>query len=274
MGTLSNFATTELVDHMFKAAYTPASTLYLCLCTAEPTAASTGATIVETNYTGYARASFTASSFNAASGRKIVQALDITFPEAAVAGSSNITHYAICDASSNGNMLGFGSFTSAFGVVEGNTPKVAAAEIEISIGASSGAGFVDYTAHKMLDLMFRDTAYSTPSSSLHFGLTTDVVVDADESASDYTECSGGSYERKAVPSSAIDAASNGETTNNSVITWITPTGTWGTIASVIVCDASTAGHLLAFDSSNVIDQQVNSGDTVQISVGDFDCDLD
>ena len=89
MGTLSNYATTELVDHIFKAAYSPEATLYLCLCTAAPTAASTGSTITETDYTNYVRKSFTATSFNTAATRKIVQALDIEFAQAGGASTSD-----------------------------------------------------------------------------------------------------------------------------------------------------------------------------------------
>ena len=60
-----------MIDHVFKASYTPASTLYLCLCTSDPGVDSTGSTIAETNYTGYSRVSFTGSTkFAAASARK------------------------------------------------------------------------------------------------------------------------------------------------------------------------------------------------------------
>ena len=271
MGTLSDYATTKLVDHVFKTAYSPVATLYIALCTAAPTAASTGSTITQTNYTGYTRASFTASSFNAAATRKIVQALDITFPQASSVSGSNITHYAICDASTAGNMLAFGSFNSSWNVVSGNTPKVAAAQIEISIGASSGAGFTDYSVHQMLNLMFRNVAWSTPSTSIHFGLTTATLTDSSTSG---TEPSGNAYAREPVPASSFDAASAGVTTNNTAITFDTPSGTWGTITSIIIMNALTTGNMLAYDNSNVVDQIVNSGDTVQISIGAFDCNLD
>ncbi len=69
---LSNFATTKLIDHVFKTAYSPASTLYLALCTAAPTAASTGATITETDYPGYVRKSFTGSSVFAAAASRVI----------------------------------------------------------------------------------------------------------------------------------------------------------------------------------------------------------
>lgn len=274
MGTLSDYATTELVDHVFKAAYTPVTPLYLCLCTAAPTAASTGTTIVETDYTNYVRKSFTVTSFNAAATRKIVQALDIEFATAGGVSTSAISHYAICDAATLGNMLAFGAFNSSWNVVNGNTPKVAAAEIEISVGASTN-GFTDIAVHKMLNLMFRNIAWTTPSTSTHFGLATATIADANTMAT-ITECSGGSYAREPVPASSFDAAVAGVTTNNTAVTFDTPSGSWGLVTSMFGCNdlSGTAGDLLWFDNTNVVDQTPTTGDTVQVAIGAFDCDLD
>lgn len=272
MGTLSNYATTELVDHVFKAAYSPVSTHYLALCTAAPTAASTGSTITETDYGGYARKSFTgASIFSAAASRKVIQTTLLEMAQASGVSASNITHWAVLDAATNGNMLAFGAFNSAWNVVAGNTPKIPANEIEISIGASSGAGFTDYTAHKMLDLMFRNQAWSTPSSSIHFGLSTATLTDSSTSG---TEPSGNGYAREPVPASSFDAAALGVTTNNAAITFDTPTGSWGLCVSVIIMDALTSGNLLGYDNDNVTDQTPVADDTVQIEAGAFDLDLD
>lgn len=275
MGTLSDYATSKLVDHVFKTAYSPATTLYLCLCTAAPTAASTGSTITETDYTNYVRKSFDAATFNAAASRKIVQALDIEFAQAGGVSTSDITHYAICDASSAGNMLGFGSFNSAWNVVNGNTPKIASGEIEISIGASSGAGFTDIAVHKMLDLMFRNVTWTSPNNSIHFGLATATIADSDTMVS-ITECSGNGYAREPVPNTSFDSASAGVTTNNTAITFNTPTGTWGLVTSMFVVNdlSGTDGDLLAYDNDNIVDQTPTTDDTVQFAIGDFDVDLD
>ncbi len=37
MGSLSDYAENELLDHLFNAAYSPVATVYLALCTADPT---------------------------------------------------------------------------------------------------------------------------------------------------------------------------------------------------------------------------------------------
>jgi len=274
MGTLSNSATTELVDHVFKAAYTPVATLYLCLCTSAPTAASTGSSIVETDYAGYVRQAIDATYFNAATSRSITQALEVVFAKATGASTSNITHWAICDAATAGNMLAFGAFSTAWNPVANNTPKIAAGQIVISIGASVD-GFTDISVHKMLNLMFRNVAWSTPSASIYFGLATATISDADTMTT-ITECAvANSYARKAVPTASIDAASAGVTTNNTAITFPSPSGSWGLVTSLfVVNDASgTAGDLLAYDNTNVVDQTPTTGDVVQIDVGNFDCNL-
>jgi hypothetical protein len=276
MGTLSNQATSDLVDHVFKSAYTPISTLYLALCTAAPTAASTGATITETDYTNYVRKSITVADFDAAAARKIIQTEDIDFVQAGGVSTSDISHWAICDASSAGDMLAFGAFNSSWNVVNGNTPTIADTEIEISIGASGGAGFTNVAVHLMLNLMFRNIAWATPSATIHFGLATGTIAD-DDAIGDVTECSGGSYAREPVPAASMDAASAGVTANGlAAITFDTPTGSWGLVTTMFVVDdlSGTSGDLLAYDNTNIVDQTPTTDDTIQFAIDAFDVDLD
>jgi len=123
--------------------------------------------------------------------------------------------------------------------------------------------------------MFRNVAWTTPSTSIHFGLATATIADSDTIA-DVTECAGNNYAREPVPASSFDAATAGVNTNNTAITFDTPTGTWGTVTSLFIVNdlSGTAGDLLAYDNDNIVDQEPTTGDTVQIAIGDFDCDLD
>lgn len=61
MGSLSNYLENELLDHVLNnAAYSPAATLYLALCTADPTDAGTGASMNEVANSGnYSRKAIT-----------------------------------------------------------------------------------------------------------------------------------------------------------------------------------------------------------------------
>ena len=112
MGSLSDYAELELLDHVFNAAYSPVETVYLCLCTADPTDAGTGASMNEYPDTqGYAR---TAIAFGAAAARRITQNADVSFPIATGEYTSPITHWAICDSGVHGagNMLAHGQTTA------------------------------------------------------------------------------------------------------------------------------------------------------------------
>jgi len=275
MGTLSNYGLSALINHVFKTAYTPFpnTTLFLALCTSAPTVASTGSTIVETDFASYARKAITATDFAApvAASRTIVQGVDLIFATATGAGSLPISHYAICDASTGGNMLGFAAFNSTFEIVSGNIAKVESGEIEISITTSSN-GFTDIAVDKMLNLMFREIAWTSPNATVHFGLSTATIADTD-AIGDVTECSGNNYAREPVPASSIDTATTGVTTNNTDITFDTPSGSWGLVTSLFIASALTAGDLLAYDNTNVVDQTPTTNDVVQLLAGSFDCAL-
>lgn len=130
MGSLSNYAEVELLDHLANAAYSPVATLLVALCTADPTDAGTGASMNEVaNSNAYARATIT---FAAAANRAIAQSGAVTFPQATGAWGT-VTHWAIVDSATYGagNMLAYGSFTSSFAPVNGNTPTIPSGEIEI-----------------------------------------------------------------------------------------------------------------------------------------------
>ena len=113
---LSAFAEGAVLNHLTKqAAYTPAGG-FLALCTTTPTVASTGTTIVEAAYTGYARITASGSGiWGAATGSNPASATNsagvITF--AACTGStSTVQSWAFCDAITVGNVLFWGTCAS------------------------------------------------------------------------------------------------------------------------------------------------------------------
>jgi hypothetical protein len=80
MGSLTNFAENELLDHVFNAAYTPPSTVYVALCTSDPGETATDLSGVEcANANNYAREAIT---FAAASSRSVQQSGAVTFNQA------------------------------------------------------------------------------------------------------------------------------------------------------------------------------------------------
>lgn len=281
MGSLADFAENELLDHLFNAAYSPVATVYLGLCTADPTDAATGASCSEAaNANGYAR---TAIAFGAAAARKITQNAQVDFPQASGAWGT-ITHWVITDNATHGagNALAHGAFTSSFSPVSGNTPSVASAQAYVEVSATSGgAGFTTATVNSLLDLMFRNQAYASPAGNTFLALLTAVCSDAATTMAGQTECSGTSYARKEVnPNGGAaptwDLAAAGALDNGEVITFATPgSGGWTQVVAVGIVDAltGTAANVIAYDNDNIVDQTPAENDTVQFAAGAFDAAL-
>lgn len=131
------------------------------------------------------------------------------------------------------------------------------------------AGFSDYLEAKVLDHVFRNTAY-TPPSTVYLGLHT--VAPGDSGGG--TEVTGGSYARQAITFGA--AATVGGVTsmvNSAQVNYPQATAAWGTIVGGGIYDAASAGNLLApatFSASKV----VGSGDTFYVAAGDVTLRLD
>ncbi len=93
----------------------------------------------------------------------------------------------------------------------------------------------------------------TAPATTYVGLfTTNPSTDATVSFTG-TEVTGGSYARVAVTSASgwtalATIGTSSETHNNAIITFPTPTVSWGTVIGVGIFDASTAGNLLWWNS--------------------------
>lgn len=274
MGSLTNFAETELLDHVYNAAYSAAANIYLCLCTADPTDAATGASMSEVaNSNGYQR---TAITFGAAASRVIAQNADVDFPAASGGGWGTVTHWAICDNQTHGsgNVLAHGAFGTSKTINEGNTPTVASGEIDVTISAAEVS---DYLALNWLDLMFRNQVFAAPDT---YVALCDAIVADDDTGSTISEPSGGSYARKQVninggAAPTWDLAVEGDPSyvdNTDEIALTTATASWGTIVAVAICDAATVGNLLMYDNT-MTDQAVDNGDTAKFTAGNLDAQL-
>lgn len=273
MGSITDFLEAELLDHVFNASYTSPANIYLCLCTADPTDAATGASMSEVANSGsYQR---TAISFGLAASRTVTQDANCVFPQAT--GSwGTVTHWAICDNQTygSGNVLAHGAFASGKSIVSGNTPSVASGQITVSFSAGE---ITTYLANELLDHCFNNAAYTAPDT--YVALADEALADGDTDIS-AKEPSGGSYARVQVnvnggSSPTWDLATGTtptEVDNTHAITFATATASWGTITSVGICDAATVGNLLFYDN-DMTDQAVGNGDTVQFPIGDLDIQM-
>lgn len=132
----------------------------------------------------------------------------------------------------------------------------------------------DYLENKLVDQLFR--GQSAPvTSTLYVGLLTSSPNDAGGGA----EVSGSGYSRVAVGASLANWAgtqsagstttssgTSGQTSNNSVLTFDTPTATWGTVTHFGIYDAASGGNLL-FHGALTISKTINQSDTVSFPAG-------
>jgi len=112
MGGFSNVVELKVLDAiMGGTAYTVTSPTYIALTTVSVTESDTGSTITEATYTGYARLSVASSDWRAAAtGQK--RNLNALLFGTCTAGSSTVVGFAICSASSGGDVICFGSLAS------------------------------------------------------------------------------------------------------------------------------------------------------------------
>lgn len=122
----SNYLISKVLNLFYNAtSFSYPATLYFALWTTTLTAASTGSSGTEASYTSYARVAVTANTTNfplSTSGSAITNATAITWPTN-TGSLQTMTYLAICDASSAGNMLYWGSITST-AINPGDTPQI------------------------------------------------------------------------------------------------------------------------------------------------------
>ena len=122
----SNYLAAAMIGHVIgKSTFTAPTDFYLALCTIAPLASDTGSTITEVAYTNYVRLHKTAADFSAVVANAVSNSAQWTF---ATPGATGATAYgwALCDASSAGNVLYFDAFPSPLVIVSGIAPFVPA----------------------------------------------------------------------------------------------------------------------------------------------------
>jgi hypothetical protein len=133
MGSFGNYLELELLDHVFGCGarnYTPPTNIYVALSTADPT--NTGAGIAEPVGGSYARVSTITADWAVAAAGALSNANPITFPEA-TGDWGTITHFALFDALTGGNMLAHGALTVAKAIGIGDTAKFAAGDLDVTL---------------------------------------------------------------------------------------------------------------------------------------------
>ena len=128
IGTISNFLEEALLNHVFNTPYTPPTTVYVGLSTADPL--DDGSGLAEPVGNAYARV---AGTFGAAASRQLSNSGTLTFPTA-TGPWGTATHYAIFDALTAGNVMASAALNAPQSIVASNTPSIGIGEIDIGFG--------------------------------------------------------------------------------------------------------------------------------------------
>ena len=131
MASKSDYFENAVLDLAFNDPAFTEALLYVALCTAIPTDASTGTTITEATYTGYARKQIAAADMSAAASGSKTNSAAITFA-ACTAGASTIIGFALCDALTVGNIHYWGTTTSKVIDVNNTPPTIAVSGLSVS----------------------------------------------------------------------------------------------------------------------------------------------
>lgn len=132
--SFSNYAEAKIIRHIFNAGSFPASTKYLGLCTASPGEAGIGSNCNEVVFAnGYSRTITYNYQWRAAASGLITNAAAIVFPEAVGLGWGTVTHFAIFDAASFGNILVYGYLAEPKTVLRGSVPVFYIDELGVTL---------------------------------------------------------------------------------------------------------------------------------------------
>lgn len=240
MGSLSNYAENELLDHLLKVgAYTPPTDIYVALSTADPTEDGSG--LAEPSGGSYAR--IACNTWNAASGRAATNAALVQFARA-TGNWGALTHFALFDAVTGGNMLAHGGLFAPDGttpltltVTTDMRPRVPAAAMSVSWNSG---GLSNYAAHKLLDHLLKTSSFTVPSN-IYVGFST---ANPGDSGSGLAEPSGNNYSRTTL--NGWDAASGGASANTADFEGPVASGSWGTITHFALFDTSSSGNILGY----------------------------
>jgi len=144
MANMSDYLENKLVDFLFRGgSFTPPATLYVALCTSSVSDSSTGSTISEVSGGNYARVAITSNTTNwyttngnnnaTSSGTNGTTGNATTISWNSVTWTATVTDIAICDASTGGNVLFFGTLAASKAVASGDSISFAANSLTLQI---------------------------------------------------------------------------------------------------------------------------------------------
>ena len=132
MGSFSDYLENELLDHVFKpGAYTAATNLYVALLKSTPDDADTGSTLPgEISAGAYVRKG--CNTWDAASSGATENTQPCTFAQA-TADWGVVNHFAVCDKTTAGNVIGWGALSVTKNIQSGDTARFATGDLDVTL---------------------------------------------------------------------------------------------------------------------------------------------
>lgn len=130
MGTFSDYWENKVLDHLFSKGAYPPPAIFLGLSTANP--GEDGSGLSEPVGNGYARVQTVATDWNEADGGLLNNAAPIAF-NAATGDWPTVTHFALFDAASGGNMLAYGVLNQAKTVNSADRAEFPAGDLNVTL---------------------------------------------------------------------------------------------------------------------------------------------
>jgi hypothetical protein len=130
MGGFSNYWQDKILNHLFGKGVCAPPTIHVALSTMDPLDDASG--LAEPTGNAYARVETSPSDWNAADDGSLDNAGDIIFPKATGAWGT-ITHFALFDVATGGNMLAYGVLSQPKPVDSSYTAIFDAGDLNISL---------------------------------------------------------------------------------------------------------------------------------------------
>jgi len=132
MGSFSDYLENEVLDHVFKTgAYTAATNLYVALLKSTPDDADTGSTLPgEISAGAYVRKG--CNTWDAASSGATENTQPVTFAQA-TADWGVVNHFAVCDKTTAGNVIGWGALSVTKNIQSGDTARFATGDLDVTL---------------------------------------------------------------------------------------------------------------------------------------------
>lgn len=226
----TNYFENQMLNLMRSQNITAPTTLYLALFMSNP--GDTGTEGTEISYTGYARMPISfAAPYQSGSSMILENAEQISFAEAA-SSVGNVTHVAIYDRLTGGNMLLYAQLESVLTVQANVTPVFR-------------AGAIKWIWSGHLSVYYRTAIMNTLRGSSCSGFTPYAAFCAGDPTGTGAEFSGNNYARAALTMGAPEQQSSGAAQSSNTSDTMTPqsTGTWGILTYIAIYDAQTNGNV-------------------------------